>query len=117
MHPGGFTDVRPSDEKGDKMRRKKAGKRGVALCLLACLLIGGILPATEVQAVVGETVTGKKTGREIVYEIQAENMASGQDRSVLVTEVKDSITEAAGQVCIPAAVSYTHLDVYKRQGQ
>ena len=102
MHPGGFTDVRPSDEKGDKMRRKKAGKRGVALCLLACLLIGGILPATEVQAVVGETVTGKKTGREIVYEIQAENMASGQDRSVLVTEVKDSITEAAGQVCIPA---------------
>lgn len=85
------------------MRKKKTGKRGIALCLLACLLLGGILPAAEVQAAVGDTVTGKKTGREIVYEIQAEGGASGQERSVSVAEVKGLVTSGdANEVKIPA---------------
>ena len=85
------------------MRKKKTGKRGIALCLLACLLLGGILPAAEVQAAVGDTVTGRKNGREIVYEIQAEGTTSGQERSVSVAEVKGLVTSGdANEVKIPA---------------
>ena len=82
------------------MKRKKASKRGIALCLLIGLLGGGMPSAVQVQAAVGETVTDKKTGREIVYEIQAEGTVSGQERSVSVAEIKGITTEE--QIKIPA---------------
>ena len=54
--------------------------------------------------------------KEMLYEGKAKKVYTTEDPDVLIVSYKDDATAFNGLKKGTIAVSYTHLDVYKRQG-